>query len=458
MLALATDQAVARAGQGVARTEIWSGTGVSEQAVWGRCRNYQTSVRFDGPAYGCSCPSRKTPCKHALGLLLLWSSGSLPAGQAPDWVVSSAPAPRGPRKTTVADPAAAAARVARRTERVSSGVAELQTWLEDRVRRGLGALESTGWSELNRLAARMVDAQAPGLAAALRRAAGTAGRGHDWPGRLLEELAMIHLTARAHDRLAELPEPLAETVRAKLGWTVETARVQASGERVDDLWLVLGRVIEADERLTTRRIWLRGLHTGRIALLLTFAPWGRNLDAAPAAPGELVLGTATFYPGRANPRALLTPTDLPHPSTGALPGDLSVTAPDATGDAQSGTSQRPIDEGRSVAGTPAGGGSGVEAFGGSVGEGLGVFAGALAVDPWVERWPLMVGGVRPARNGDGWALVDDDGDALEVSPYGDPWPLLALSGGEALTVAGEWGRYGFHPMTCWHQGRAVALS
>ena len=419
VLSLALDQAVARAGQGVARTEIWSGTGASADAVWGQCRGYRTSVRLDGPAYGCTCPSRKTPCKHALGLLLLWSSGAVPAGDTPDWVVSAAPAPRAPRRSVVADPVAAAARVARRTERVSSGVAELRSWLDDRVRRGLGALESTGWSELNRLAARMVDAQAPGLAAALRRAAATAGRGHDWPGRLLEELAMIHLTARAHDRLDELPGPMAETVRSKLGWTTETARVQASGERVDDLWLVLGRVIEMDERLTTRRIWLRGLHTGRTALLLTFAAWGRNLDAAPAAPGELVLGTATFYPGAANPRALLTPTDLPVPSTGH---------------------------------------PGVEAFGVSVSEGLGVFAGALAVDPWVERWPLMVREVRPARNGDGWALVDEAGDALEVSAYADPWPLLALSGGEPLTVAGEWGRYGFVPMTCWHRGRSVALT
>ena len=419
MLALATDQAVARAGQGIARTEVWSGTGTSDQGVWGRCRGYKTSVRLDGPAYGCTCPSRKTPCKHALGLLLLWSSGSVPAGDPPDWLVSAAPAPRATRKATVADPAAAAARVARRTDRVASGVAELQSWLDDRVRRGLGALESTGWSELNRLAARMVDAQAPGLAAALRRAAATAGRGHDWPGRLLEELAMLHLTARAHDRLGELPAPLAETVRSRLGWTTETARVQASGERVDDLWLVLGRVIEMDERLTTRRIWLRGLHTGRIALLLTFAPWGRNLDAAPAAPGELVLGTAAFYPGAANPRALLTPTDLPLPSTG-----------------------HPH----------------VSALGGTVTDGLGVFAEALAVDPWVERWPVLVRDVRPARNGDGWALVDDEGDALEVSPYADPWPLLAVSGGEPVMVAGEWGRSGYLPMTCWHQGRSVALS
>jgi hypothetical protein len=259
----------------------------------------------------------------------------------------------------------------------------------------------------------MVDAQAPGLANALRRAAATIGRGPEWPGRLLEDLAMIHLTARAHDRLDELPAPLAETVRSRLGWTIETVRVQETGERVDDRWLVLGRVIEMDERLTTRRLWLRGLTTGRTALLLTFAPWGRNLDAAPAAPGELVAGTAAFYPGAGNVRAFLIPS-----------------------------SDQPAEE-------PVGVG---------VAEALGLYAAALAVDPWLERWPLVVKAVRPARNGDGWALVEDGGDALELSPYIDPWPLLALSAGEAVLVAGEWGRAGFLPMTCWHDGRVVALT
>jgi SWIM zinc finger len=417
VLALATDPAVARAGQGVARPEIWSGAGASDHAVWGLCRGaaaqpYWTSIRLDGPSYGCTCPSRKLPCKHALGLLLLWSAGAVPEGEEPPWI-PAASEPRAPRRTTVADPVAAQARVARRTERVASGVAELQTWLDDRVRRGLGGFEQQGWSELNRLASRMVDAQAPGLANALRRAAATIGRGPDWPGRLLEDLAMIHLTAQAHDRLDELPAPLAETVRSRLGWTVETVRVQETGERVDDRWLVLGRVIEMDERLTTRRLWLRGLTTGRTALLLTFAPWGRNLDAAPAAPGELVAGTAAFYPGAGNVRALLIPS-----------------------------SGRPAEE-------PAGAG---------VAEALGLYAQALAVDPWLERWPLVVKAVRPARNGDGWALVEDGGDALEVSPYTDPWPLLALSAGEPVLVAGEWGRAGFLPMTCWHDGRAVALT
>ncbi|WP_420894866.1 SWIM zinc finger family protein, partial [Streptomyces noursei] len=34
---------------------------------------YGTVVDLDGPAFQCSCPSRKFPCKHTLGLLLRWA-------------------------------------------------------------------------------------------------------------------------------------------------------------------------------------------------------------------------------------------------------------------------------------------------------------------------------------------------------------------------------------------------
>src|SRR3712207_2952649 len=58
----------------------WSDTGASETLLWGRCQGsgktpYQVSVDLTGPAFRCSCPSRKFPCKHALALMLLWVDG-----------------------------------------------------------------------------------------------------------------------------------------------------------------------------------------------------------------------------------------------------------------------------------------------------------------------------------------------------------------------------------------------
>lgn len=433
MLALASDQLSARAARGLARAETWSRTGSSERGVWGHCQGsrstpYQTAVALRGPAYRCSCPSRKVPCKHALALLLLWSSGTVRPADEPDWAAGWLERPdqaEPRRRAAVVDPAAAKARAERRAERVAGGVAELQTWLADRLHRGLAGFEQQGWTELSRLAARMVDAQAPGLAGSLRRAAGTIGRGQDWPGRLLEELSMVHLAATAHDRLGELPAPLAETVRGRIGWTTGTEQVLSAGEKVEDDWLVLGQVLEPDERLTVRRIWLRGLRTGRTALLLSFAANGQALDVPPAGPGETVRAVASFYPGAGAVRALLVP-----------PTD-------------------PADPGR-ASGPPAGESGPV---GVAVGGALAEYAAALGSDPWLERWPVVLAAVRPARNGDGWALVDGEGDAVGLAAYVDPWALLATSAGTELTVAGELGRDGvLRPMTGWQDGRAVVLA
>nr|EIF91997.1 hypothetical protein [Streptomyces tsukubensis NRRL18488] len=92
MLALAPDAASQKAGGRLATAGPWSGTGSGDGAVWGLCKGsgskpYQTVVDTTGPAYKCSCPSRKFPCKHALGLLLLWAGDAeaMADETVPDW-------------------------------------------------------------------------------------------------------------------------------------------------------------------------------------------------------------------------------------------------------------------------------------------------------------------------------------------------------------------------------------
>ena len=91
--ALAPDAASQKAGVKLAGPAPWSGHGARAEAglVWGDCKGsgakpYQVTVDLNaeqgGPAYACSCPSRKFPCKHALGLLLLWSAGAVPEVEA----------------------------------------------------------------------------------------------------------------------------------------------------------------------------------------------------------------------------------------------------------------------------------------------------------------------------------------------------------------------------------------
>ncbi|HEY0937270.1 MAG TPA: SWIM zinc finger family protein, partial [Trebonia sp.] len=173
VLALAPDDSSRRAAGPLSRPAPWSTSGATEDLVWGLCAGsgknpYQVAVDLSGPAFKCSCPSRKFPCKHALGLLLLWSAGTVPDAAGPaafarDWQesrrdkqektkarsaartdsgdsASSAASGAGPDAASgLRDETAAARRLATRSERAAAGLADLQEWLRDQVRVGLAS-------------------------------------------------------------------------------------------------------------------------------------------------------------------------------------------------------------------------------------------------------------------------------------------------------------------------------
>ncbi|HEX6524188.1 MAG TPA: SWIM zinc finger family protein [Streptosporangiaceae bacterium] len=436
VLALAPDASSQRSARSVASPRLWLVTGFAEpNALWGECPGsaaaggpgqssaaapYRTVVDLSGPAYRCSCPSRKIPCKHALGVLLLWSQGQVPDGPPPGWAAAwlSSRAERATRAGTAkgtepADPAAAERRAEQRAGRVAAGMAELDQWLRDQVRQGLAATPRAGYRHWDTIAARMVDAQASGLAERLRSLASVPHSGAGWESRLLEEYAMLRLLATAYRRHAELPPALTDTVRSRIGFTVRQADVLADGEHVADRWQVLARRDLETERIRTRRTWLRGIDTGRYALILTFAASGESFDASLTVGTEAALELA-FYPGALPLRALV------------------VTSADA----------RP----------------GKPPSGGSVTDLLAGWARVLSRDPWLESWPAVLSDVTPVR-APVPSLAGPDGDMLPLhAGASDHWPLFALSGGAPLTLAAEWTPRGLWPLTAWDEaGQVVAL-
>ncbi|MFF4082323.1 SWIM zinc finger family protein [Streptomyces sp. NPDC001777] len=427
VLALAPDDASRKAGSKLGSAGPWSGGGCDGSgAVWGLCKGsgskpYRTVVDVTGPAYKCSCPSRKFPCKHALGLLLVWASdgAALPGGEAPDWAgewltgrrartagKAGKDAPEGGAASGPADPEAARRRAERRAERITGGAQELEERLADLLRGGLAAAGQAGYGLWEETAARMVDAQAPGLAARVRELGSVPGSGQGWPARLLEECALLHLLDSAWLGIDRLPEPLAATVRTRVGLTAH-----AEGPPVRDHWLVLAQYDTPDGRIVARRIWLHGRRTGRTALLLSFGAAGRS-------------------PALALPVGITIDAEItPHPGAGQLRAELGE---------QFGTP--------SPFGAPPPGGTAADA--------IGAYGRALRDDPWLDSWPVTLDEVIPVPSGDGWQLVDAAGGAaLPVAPAAlsrpGLWKLVALSGGAPVTVFGECGHRGFDPLAAW---------
>jgi hypothetical protein len=293
-----------------------------------------------------------------------------------------------------------------REARVAAGLAELDRWLCDQVRQGLAVSQQAGYRHWDDIAARMVDAQAAGLAERLRALAAVPHSGPGWEGRLLQEYALLRLLTVAYREQAALPPPLRDTVRSRIGFTVRQAAVLASGQPVSDHWHVLARRDLDADRLRVRRVWLRGRASGRYALVLSFAAAGQSLD------DSLAVGTAAdadlvFYPAAIPLRALVaTSRDEIRPSP--PPGE-------------------------------------------KVAELLASWARALGEDPWLDSWPAVLTAT-PARSPVP-CVFDASGDALPLHPgAGDCWTLFALSGGRPLTVAGEWTPRGLWPLTAWDEG------
>ncbi len=432
ILALAPDGQAAKSARGLARPAKWQALACSEQAIWGQYKGsgqspYEVIVDFGSgsPAFKCSCPSYKHPCKHALGLLLLAQAnpGMLPAAEPPEWVTqwlsrraeqAAKKAATAAKKSAAAEKKAAAAnkagatgearpqtrRAETRMQRVQQGIDALSLWLQDLIRRGLGDLQNEPRSFWETQAARLVDAQAPGLARRVRHlpAILVGGRSDgvhpQWPDRLLAALSQLDLLIQAFQRLDTLPQDLQEEIRSQIGWTQEQADLLAL-PGVSDRWLALGQRTSIEDPLLVRSIWLWGEQRRQAALLLDFASPGRTFEHS-LAPGLALDAELVFWCGAWPQRALIR-------------------------------QQQAISPIQAVTGYP------------SIRAALDAFAAALAGNPWLDRFLMPLDRVLPQPHGDGWMARDGEDRLLPLSFSSDQgWRLLALSGGNPLTLIGEW--------------------
>ena len=406
---LALDAASLKAGRDLTNPQKWPTLAANSRAMWGTVQGsgkdpYRTQVDALSLAFKCSCPSRKFPCKHGIGLLSLFAN-DVNAFQTdapePAWVSewmdkrtgaktgadaakpAKKPKSSGPETntdTTKPDPKTARS-VATRLATIGAGVVELDRLIEDLIRTGLLLLTEKNAAYWQTVAARLVDAKAPCLAARVR------------------QLAQLYLLTQAFGRMAQLPPDVQEDVKVLVGMTIAQKDLLAhpTADTLIDGFVILAQQTTTEDDLLIQRTYLYGTQSGRYALVLNFAH--RTAPALPfiGLPGAVITARLVFYPGTARYRAVLP--DGPgsaKPATGLMPNALPNWS----------AAQQALTD-------------------------------ILTQSPFAAQIPQTVSDLRPITVGETLYLKDSQGLYVLVNaawPRSAYWQLLALTAGQPVPM------------------------
>ena len=408
---VAPDAKAFKAGQKLARLSDWKGLGHNDVVVWGLCQGsalYKTVVYLGDLTSKCTCPSRKFPCKHALGLMLLTAAGSVQPSEPPDWVLESLQKRQkaAARKETLqeerlkkaADPKLREKKEKKRNSVIVDGLDQLDDWLNDILTNGIEGLESVELKDWDWQARRLADCQAMGLSNAIREVADSIGKS-GWEKNIEASLGRVALASYAFRRISNLETSLQSNLRQFVGVTVSQEEVMVHNDKVEDLWIVLGQKVRHVDNGRQIVTWLVGTRSGRYANIRDFVPDGGGRTST-LGIGTCFEGTLYFWPGAYSLRALI---DQRQQGTHHKPDDHSIAH-----DVQTGLQR--------------------------LAEGLGA-------NPWLSEVPVVLKNIGIIAREDGIWARESSGKVLPIKS-GDHIKLLALSIDSEVTLIGEWnGQY-----------------
>lgn len=341
--ALAPDQSSLSAASKLTKRSNWVRLESQEGLLWGECQGsgsnpYRVVVDAGDQGYKCTCPSRKFPCKHSLALM--WISATAPdnftpSSDVPEWVndwlgrrrrTSGAPAATAATAKSIddaqsvaeeqkpEDPAAIAKREAAQKKRaedtrasVAAGLDELDQWISDQLRLGLSSFADNAGERCRRIASRLVDAKAAGMASRVDEfpSALLQLASEERPEAAIRELGKLVLLARAWRAAPDDAE-----LKRLVGSSETRDQIMASAEapRIKGSWEVLGERIETrKDGLVSHETWLLQVaaETSRFAVLQDYYPASAGRRSQAFAPGERFDAELVFYPARAPLRALV---------------------------------------------------------------------------------------------------------------------------------------------------------
>ncbi|MFN8253098.1 MAG: SWIM zinc finger family protein [Ferruginibacter sp.] len=425
ILALAPDEASKKSGKDLANPSKWVSKGSNEKALWGEVQGsgskpYQTQVDLLNIAFKCSCPSRKFPCKHGLGLLLFHARqpGAFTETNAPAWVTdwlnkrTEKEEKKAIQEEKPVDAAAQAKRQKARQSKVEDGIEELRTWIKDIVRNGIISMPDKGSGWFENMAKRMVDAQAPGLANMVRTLGETNFYAEGWQSVFMNQLLSIYLVVEGYKNTAG-NELLHQDIKNWIGFTQSQDELKET-KGVTDTWLVLSKQSTETDNITTEKNWLYGTGTNQYAMVLQFLVRGQAAQFT-LTPGMHLQAELVFFSAAIPLRALIK---------------KQISSPTAGGFTGFGNWQQVAEtETENCSITPL----------------------------WPER-PYIILQLKPVKYNEQWWLQDDAKNMMQLkNEQKYLWKLLSLSGGNPLDMAviGKEGHY--YPVGVWHNDEYKTL-
>jgi hypothetical protein len=417
ILAMAPDESSKKSGKDLANPSKWVTKGASDNALWGECQGsgskpYQTQIDTINIAFKCSCPSRKFPCKHGLGLLLLYTrqKNTFTIGDAPAWVTewlarrTERQEKQAEKKDKPVDEAAQAKRQQARQFKVSDGVEELQMWMKDIIRGGIVNIPAKGPAFFENMSRRLIDAQAPGLAGMVRVLGETNFYTEGWTSQFMDQLVRIYMITEGFNHSESLPPLLQQDLRTWIGFTQNQEELKEQ-TGVLDTWLVLGKQSNEVDNITTEKFWLYGTGTNTYALLLQFIVRGQGVQFS-FTPGMFVRAELVFFPSVLPLRALIK----------------RQIASDAVNTFQKFDSWKQVIETENN------------------------FNSQL---PFRSERPYIISGLKLLQYKGNWWLRDHEQSIMPVKSGYNTWKLLSLSGGHAMdmVVIGKENQY--EPIGTW---------
>jgi len=164
-----------------------------------------------------------------------------------------------------------------------------------------------------------------------------------------------------------------------------------------------------------RRTWFLGQESGRFALILEYDYINAGFPF-PWPKGRIFKGEMLFYPAVFPLRGMMRSHEITEHSVDGWGGHESIS--------------KFLDE----------------------------YAQALAQNPWIEDYPVALTNVFPSMEYGELFLMDKEGNAIPILDKNrDKWKIMALSGGVALDVFGEWTGSSLHVLSVVANYRFVGL-